>query len=81
MDSQTKKKKIRTGLSNIQTLRFGGLIAVLGGRKPYNNILEELNKKGLITEAEGIVKITEEGRNETERLATLAGIPISSIRD
>tara|TARA_B100001093_G_C26150498_1_gene727205 strand:- start:45 stop:266 length:222 start_codon:yes stop_codon:yes gene_type:complete len=67
-------KKIRTGLSNIQTTRFGGLIAVMGNRKPYDFIWKDLIQRGLVQERENKVELTQAGMKEKDRLSTLAGL-------
>ena len=67
-------KKNRTGLSNVQNTRFGGLIAVLGNRKPYDFIWNDLVQRGLVIENDTGVKLTEAGMREKDRLSTLAGL-------
>ncbi len=68
------KKKHRTGLSNIQNLRFGGLIAIIDRREPYEPIMRDLETRGFALRENGSVIITDKGRKETVRLATLAGL-------
>ena len=66
-------KKGRTGLSNTQNVRLGGLIAVLSGREPYEFILSGLLADGFVVRAEGALNLTEMGMREKDRLAPLAG--------
>ena len=69
-------KKSRTGLSNIQNVRLGGLIAVLGGREPYDFILGGLIQDGFVKRTDGALKLTEKGMHEKDRLITLAGLMV-----
>lgn len=69
-------KKSRTGLSNVQNVRLGGLIAVLSDREPYEYILSGLLADGFVVAAEGGLKLTEKGMREKDRLATLAGLMV-----
>ena len=69
-------KKSRTGLSNIQNVRLGGLIAVLSGREPYDFILGGLVQDGFVKRTEGALKLTEKGMREKDRLVTLAGLMV-----
>ena len=63
-------------LSNKQNTRFGGLIAVLGEREPYEPILNDLLENGFVEKtSEGYV-LTESGINEKDRLAILAGLMV-----
>tara|TARA_X000000950_G_scaffold283335_1_gene383943 strand:- start:2989 stop:3225 length:237 start_codon:yes stop_codon:yes gene_type:complete len=71
------RKKNRTGLSNTQNVRFGGLIAVIDSREPYPTIMEDLETRGFALRQQGNVIITDKGRKETVRLATLAGLMTS----
>lgn len=69
-------KKGRTGLSNTQNVRLGGLIAVLSGREPYEFILAGLLADGFVVRTEGVLNLTEKGMREKDRLATLAGLMV-----
>ena len=69
-------KKSRTGLSNVQNVRLGGLIAVLSGREPYEYILSGLLADGFVKRTEGGLNLTERGMREKDRLATLAGLMV-----
>ena len=69
-------KKSRTGLSNVQNVRLGGLIAVLSGREPYDFILGGLISEGFVKEAGGALNVTEKGMREKDRLVTLAGLMV-----
>lgn len=69
-------KRSRTGLSNIQNVRLGGLIAVLGGREPYDFILGGLVQEGFVKRIDGALKLTEKGLREKDRLITLAGLMV-----
>jgi hypothetical protein len=71
--------KKRTGLSKTQANRYGGLIAVMCGRKPYQWLLDKLQEDEFIiihsqSNSEEII-ITEKGSNEFDRLTRLAGLP------
>ena len=66
-------KKSRTGLSNVQNIRLGGLIAVLSGREPYEFILGGLLQDGFVKRTDGVLNLTEKGMREKDRLITLAG--------
>jgi len=71
--------KKRTGLSKTQSIRYGGLIAVMCGRKPYKWILDSLIEKNFIiintNSNTGEIIVTDKGHNELERLTKLAGLP------
>ena len=71
--------KKRTGLSKTQATRYGALIAVMCGRKPYQYILDRLIESEFIIIHENSnsqeVIITEKGSNEFDRLTRLAGLP------
>lgn len=67
-------KKSRTGLSNVQNVRLGGLIAVLSGREPYDFILGGLLDEGYVKRTDGGLNLTEKGIREKDRLTTLAGL-------
>ena len=64
-------------LSKRQNVRFGGLIAVLGGREPYPTILNDLCDNGFVNRDDsGLFTLTEKGVNEKDRLAILAGLMV-----
>ena len=69
-------KKGRTGLSNTQNVRLGGLIAVLSGREPYDFILSGLIAEGFVKRTGGALKLTEKGICEKDRLSILAGLMV-----
>jgi hypothetical protein len=69
-------KKSRTGLSNVQNVRLGGLIAILSGREPYDFILGGLISEGFVNRSGGALNITEKGMREKDRLVTLAGLMV-----
>ena len=69
-------KKSRTGLSNVQNIRLGGLIAVLSGREPYEFILGGLLQDGFVKRTDGVLNLTEKGMREKDRLITLAGLMV-----
>ena len=69
-------KKSRTGLSNVQNVRLGGLIAVLSDREPYEYILSGLLADGFVILVGNSLKLTEKGMREKDRLATLAGLMV-----
>ena len=60
-------------LSNIQSKKFGGLIAVLNDREPYKPILKTLTDGGFVNLSDEGISVTEKGKCEIDRLATLAG--------
>jgi len=68
-------------LSNIQSKKFGGLIAVLNDRVPYDPILEALKEGGFVATTGDSVSVTEKGKCEIDRLATLAGFNPSQTKD
>jgi hypothetical protein len=67
-------------LSNKQNVRLGGLIAVLGGREPYDWILGGLVQEGFVERVEGALRLTTRGVREKDRLATLAGLMVEKNR-
>ena len=71
--------KKRTGLSKTQSVRYGGLMAFMCGRRPYQWLLEKLTDGDfIIIDAKsnsGDIIITQKGHNEFERLTKLAGLP------
>ena len=67
-------------LSNKQNVRFGGLIAVLSGREPYEYILKDLTDHGFVEKNHNGVWLTSKGMNEKDRLATLAGLMVEKDR-
>ncbi len=73
MSRSVKKASI---LSNRQNSRFGGLIAVLGGREPYDWILSDLLENHFVERINGKVFLTSKGVSEKNRLATLAGLMV-----
>ena len=73
MSKNVKKASL---LTNRQNSRFGGLIAVLGGREPYDWILNDLLDNELVERVNGKLFITIKGNNEKNRLATLAGLMV-----
>tara|TARA_R100000149_G_C5837521_1_gene110808 strand:+ start:617 stop:859 length:243 start_codon:yes stop_codon:yes gene_type:complete len=69
-------KKGRTGLSNTQNVRLGGLIAILSGREPYDFILSGLIAEGFVKRTDGALNLTEKGVREKDRLSILAGLMV-----
>ena len=67
-------------LSNRQNLRFGGLVAVLSGREPYDSIFQDLKEQGFVGKSHNGVYLTQKGMNEKDRLATLAGLMVEKDR-
>jgi|TARA_R100001510_G_C7649656_1_gene207107 hypothetical protein len=71
--------KKRTGLSKTQSTRYGGLIAIMCGRRPYQWLLDRLVEGDFIIIDEksnsGDIIMTEKGEREFERLTKLAGLP------
>jgi hypothetical protein len=63
-------------LSNKQNVRLGGLIAVLGGREPYESILNALIKNDFVERLNNDLVLTEKGINEKDRLSILAGLMV-----
>ena len=76
----TKRPKTYGVLSNRQNTRRGGLIAVLGGREPYDWILGGLVQEGYVERVSGSLILTERGVKEKDRLATLAGLMVEKDR-
>ncbi len=66
-------------LSNNQTTRLGGLIAVSCGRKPHEWLLKELVRDEFVYEAS--LNLTEKGMNELGRLMKLMGISIGYLNE
>tara|TARA_Y100000114_G_C11746412_1_gene321855 strand:- start:577 stop:819 length:243 start_codon:yes stop_codon:yes gene_type:complete len=69
----------RTGLSKTQSIRYGGLVAVMCGRKPYDWLLNKLEEDNFViihmqSNSDAII-LTEKGENEFNRLTRLAGLP------
>ena len=71
--------KRRTGLSITQSIRYGGLVAVMCGRTPYPFLLEKLREGEFVLVEDRSnsldVVLTQKGHNEFERLTKLAGLP------
>ena len=71
--------KRRTGLSKTQSIRYGGLVAVMCGRTPYPFLLEKLREGEFVLVEDRSnsldVVLTQKGHNECERLTKLAGLP------
>ena len=63
-------------LSNKQNVRLGGLIAVLGGREPYQSILNDLLENEFVIKQGNELVLTEKGVNEKDRLSILAGLMV-----
>lgn len=57
-------------LSNRQARRLGGLLAILAGKEPLSEIMDELLSEGYALDG----KLTDRGWTERERLLTLAGL-------
>ena len=66
-------------LSNKQTTRLGGLIAVSCGRQPHNWLLDELIKGEFVTDQSNV--LTVKGMNELGRLMKLLGISVGYLND
>ena len=71
--------KRRTGLYKTQSIRYGGLVAVMCGRTPYPFLLEKLREGEFVLVEDrsnsSDVVLTQKGHNEFERLTKLAGLP------
>lgn len=63
-------------LSNRQNIRLGGLIAVLGGREPYQTILDDLVQHQFVEKSGDHWVLTSQGVNEKDRLSILAGLMV-----
>lgn len=63
-------------LSNRQNVRLGGLIAVLGGREPYDTILKDLVDNEFVRQIDEAWCLTDKGVNEKDRLSILAGLMV-----
>ncbi len=68
------RKKRNLYLSRTQSKRLGGLIQVLGNKKPIDNIIDSLQSLNLVVEKNECLMLTEKGLDETNRLSTLAGL-------
>ena len=66
-------------LSNNQTTRLGGLIAVSCGRKPHGWLLDDLIKGEFVSEQTN--QLTDKGMNELGRLMKLLGISVGYLND
>jgi len=66
-------------LSNKQTTRLGGLIAVSCGRQPHNWLLDELRKGEFVSDQQNVLTI--KGMNELGRLMKLLGISVGYLND
>lgn len=66
-------------LSNKQTTRLGGLIAVSCGRQPHNWLLDELIKGEFVSDQSNVLTI--KGMNELGRLMKLLGISVGYLND
>lgn len=66
-------------LSNNQTTRLGGLIAVSCGRKPHGWLLDELVKGEFVSDES--TELTHKGMNELGRLMKLLGISVGYLND
>ena len=66
-------------LSNNQTTRLGGLIAVSCGRQPHNWLLDELIKGEFVSDKSNVLTI--KGMNELGRLMKLLGISVGYLND
>ncbi len=65
-------------LSNNQTTRLGGLIAVSCGRQPHDWLLNDLIRGEFVSEQSNL---TEKGMNELGRLMKLLGISVGYLND
>lgn len=66
-------------LSNNQTTRLGGLIAVSCGRQPHDWLLKELVRGEFVYEKS--LNLTDKGMNELGRLMKLMGISIGYLNE
>jgi len=66
-------------LSNKQTTRLGGLIAVSCGRQPHNWLLDELIKGEFVSDQSNVLTI--KGMNELCRLMKLLGISVGYLNE
>lgn len=66
-------------LSNKQTTRLGGLIAVSCGRQPHNWLLDELIMGEFVSDQTN--QLTHKGMNELGRLMKLLGISVGYLND
>ena len=48
----------------------------MGGREPYDYILQGLEESGFVHYEDGNIMLTESGTREKDRLATLAGLMV-----
>ena len=66
-------------LSNKQTTRLGGLIAVSCGRQPHNWLFDEIIKSEFVSDQSNVLTI--KGMNELGRLMKLLGISVGYLND
>jgi hypothetical protein len=57
-------------LSNVQSRRLAGILAILAGKELRLEIIGELVRDGYVADG----KLTQRGLSEQERLLTLAGL-------
>jgi|SaaInlV_120m_DNA_3_1039746.scaffolds.fasta_scaffold92205_1 hypothetical protein len=68
-------------LSQKQMTRLGGLIALVCGRTPYEQIIQDLNENGFLAPSMSGFQLSEDGRNELTRLTAMAGLRPEQFTD
>ena len=66
-------------LSKVQQRRFGGLIAILSGKEPIDEILNHLLLGGYIESSNHQYILTTKGKNEKDRLSILSGLMMEKV--
>ena len=64
-------------LSRTQHNRLAGLLNIMQGREPVNEIKNDLIKRGLAYNQGSTIQLTPDGKNEADRLQILAGLMVA----
>ena len=65
-------------LSNRQASTLGGLLAVMSGKEPFDELIDDLTSRKFIEKSEHGFALTELGIKEKNRLITIAGLMMES---
>lgn len=65
-------------LSKTQHNRLAGLLNIMQGREPVNEIKNDLINRGLAYKDGATVQLTPDGKNEADRLQILAGLMVAN---
>ena len=63
-------------LSKTQTKRLGGILSIMFGDEMPSNLLTDLIKEGYVEIVGDKVELSDKGKDEKNRLCTLAGLNI-----